>query len=58
MRRTMVLLVVVEEDEPRHIDTDGCDAEELSVVTFAPKRTLAKCTELLPDDVRRKAVSK
>jgi hypothetical protein len=52
MKRTMVLLLLVEEDEPRPFDTDGAELDELSAIT--PKAVLAKCGELAADDARRR----
>ncbi len=53
MKRTMLVLLMVEEDEPRPFDTDGCEVEELSAIVKA-KPFLAKCGELVQDDARRR----
>jgi hypothetical protein len=55
MKRTMVLLMLVEDDsnEPNPIDTDWADVDELSRVVRS-KPFLAKCTELVADDARRR----
>jgi hypothetical protein len=51
MKRTMVLLLLVsEEGEPKHIDTEGAEVDELSAIRPA----LAKCSALLEDDARRR----
>jgi hypothetical protein len=50
MKRTMVLLVLVETDEPKLVETTGADVDELSAI----KPTLAKCLELVQDDARRR----
>ncbi len=54
MKRTMVLLVLVETDEPKLVETTGADVDELSAI----RPVLAKCQELLSADARRKAGSR
>jgi hypothetical protein len=55
MKRTMVLLVLVEDDSdgPKPIDVDGLEVDELSAVVRA-KPFLAKAGLLLEDDARRR----
>jgi hypothetical protein len=49
MKRTVLMLLLVEEnDEPEPVEVSGAEIEELSrVVRARPKRTLAKCGDIL-----------
>jgi hypothetical protein len=58
MKRTMLILLVEETDEPDPIDTTGAEVEELSRVVRSPlKPTLARCCDVL-QLAERKRVAK
>jgi len=59
MKRTMLILLVEETDEPDPIDTTGAEVDELSRVVRSPlfKSSLAKCGDVL-QLAERKRVAK
>jgi DNA-directed RNA polymerase subunit L len=56
MKRTMVMVLVVEETDELTIDTEGAAVDEPSRIVRAAKPVLAKCGELL--EQQRKAAGK